>query len=351
LLEKHTQKEMTEKEGKQTATRGQKKKVSDPFAKKEWFDIKAPDFFVNKRVGKMPVNKSAGARACEDDLKGRVIEINLADLQNLEEDAHRKIKLRIEDVQGRYCLTNFYGMDFTTDKLRSLVRKWQTLIEAHVEVRTTDAFYLRMFCIGFTKRRTNQQKKTCYAQSSQVKAIRAKMREIMIREATNCTLKELVLKFIPEAIGKMIEKECNGIFPLTHVYIRKVKLLQSPKFDPQALRELHDKTGMPEDVGVPVELDEAKSKKPEGGAKGGEKKEGGAKGGAKGGEKGGKGGAKGGEKKEGGKGGEEKKDGEKKEGAKGGDEKKEGAKGGEKKEGEKKGDGGKGGGKKGGKKG
>jgi len=142
-----------------SGSRGQKKKVSDPFAKKEWFDIKAPDFFVNKKVGKMPVNKSAGARACEDDLKGRVIEINLADLQNLEEDAHRKIKLRIEDVQGRYCLTNFYGMDFTTDKLRSLVRKWQTLIESHVEVRTTDAFYLRMFCIGFTKRRTNQQKK------------------------------------------------------------------------------------------------------------------------------------------------------------------------------------------------
>jgi len=335
---------MAEKD--KTATRGQKKKVTDPYAKKEWFDLKAPDFFVNKRVGKMPVNKSAGARSCEDDLKGRVIEINLADLQNLEEDAHRKIKLRVEDVQGRYCLTNFYGMDFTTDKLRSLVRKWQTLIEAHVEVRTTDAFYLRMFCIGFTKRRTNQQKKTCYAQSSQVKAIRAKMREIMIREATSCTLKELVLKFIPEAIGKMIEKECNGIFPLTHVYIRKVKLLQSPKFDPQALRELHDKSGMPEDMGVPVETsDEAKSKKPEGGAKGGEKKEG-----AKGGEKkeGGKGGAKGGEKKEGGKGGA----GEKKEGgAKGGEKKEGGAKGGEKKEGAKGGEKKEGGGKKGGKQG
>lgn len=62
-------------------------------------------------------------------------------------------------------------MDFTTDKLRSLVRKWQTLIEAHVDVKTTDSYTLRMFCIGFTKKRANQQKRTCYAQSSQIRQV------------------------------------------------------------------------------------------------------------------------------------------------------------------------------------
>lgn len=63
-------------------------------------------------------------------------------------------------------------MDFTTDKLRSLVRKWQTLIEAHVDVKTTDNYTLRMFCIAFTKRRANQVKRTCYAQSSQIRQVR-----------------------------------------------------------------------------------------------------------------------------------------------------------------------------------
>ena len=48
------------------------------------------------------------------------------------------------------------GMDFTTDKLRALVRKWQTLIESHVDVKTTDGYTLRMFCIGFTKKRPGQ---------------------------------------------------------------------------------------------------------------------------------------------------------------------------------------------------
>lgn len=55
-----------------------------------------------------------------------------------------------------FTVKSVQGMDFTTDKLRSLVRKWQTLIEAHVEVKTTDGYMLRMFCIGFTKKRAGQ---------------------------------------------------------------------------------------------------------------------------------------------------------------------------------------------------
>jgi len=102
-------------------------------------------------------------------------------------------------------------MDFTTDKLRSLVRKWQTLIEAYVDVRTTDGFMMRLFCIAFTKKRQGQIKRTAYAQSSQIRAIRKKMTDIMYREASGVDLKDLVSKFIPEAIGKDIEKACQGV--------------------------------------------------------------------------------------------------------------------------------------------
>jgi hypothetical protein len=63
------------------------------------------------------------------------------------------------------------GMDFTTDKLRSLVRKWQSLIEAHVDVKTTDNYTLRVFAIAFTKKRQNQIKRTCYAQTAQIRQV------------------------------------------------------------------------------------------------------------------------------------------------------------------------------------
>ena len=152
-----------------------------------------------------------------DALKGRIFEVSLADLQKDEDHAFRKVKLRVDEVQGKNCLTNFHGLDFTSDKLRSLVRKWQSLIEANMTVKTTDDYLLRLFAIAFTKRRPNQIKKTTYAASSQIRAIRKKMVEIIQREATSCTLSQLTTKLIPEVIGREIEKATQGIYPLQNV--------------------------------------------------------------------------------------------------------------------------------------
>nr|CBX25071.1 40S ribosomal protein S3a [Polytomella sp. Pringsheim 198.80] len=241
--------------------KGGKKKATDAFAKKDWYDLKAPGFFSVRNVGKTLVTRTQGTKIASEGLKGRVFEVSLADLQKNEEDAFKKIRLRVEDVQGRNCLTNFYGMDFTTDKLRFLIRKWQSLIEAHVDVKTTDGYSLRMFCIAFTKKRQGQIKRTCYAQTGQIRSIRKKMVEIMAREASSCEVKELVAKLIPEAIGKDIEKACQGIFPITNVFVRKVKVLKTPKFDHAKLMEVHgDYTA---EVGTKVErvlIEEAEEK-------------------------------------------------------------------------------------------
>jgi len=243
--------------------KGQKKKIVDAFVKKEWYDVRAPVQFSHRNVAKTPVSKTVGTKIAADNLKGRVFTVSLADLQKDEDQAHRKMKLIVEDVQGTKCLTNFYGMDLTTDKLRSLVRKWQTMIEAHVDVKTTDGYFLRMFAVGFTRRRPNQVRKTSYAQTSQIRQIRRKMMDIMTRSASTCDLKELVVKFIPESIGKQIESECQGIYPLQNVYVRKVKVIKTPKFDPIKLLELHGETSnstsapvapvVTEDLGTKVE--------------------------------------------------------------------------------------------------
>lgn len=131
--------------------KGLKKKTVDPFSRKDWYDIKAPAFFAVRQVGKTLVNRTQGLKNAKDFLKNRVLEVNLADLNNNMEDGFRKVKLQIQEVAGKTCLTNFYGMDFTTDKLRSLVKKWQSLIEAHIDVKTTDGYLLRIFTIVSSK--------------------------------------------------------------------------------------------------------------------------------------------------------------------------------------------------------
>merc|ERR1712227_762405 len=96
--------------------KGSKKKIIDPFTTKDWYDIKAPSIFQKPICGKTLITRTKGTKIASEGLKGRQVEVSLGDLQNN------------EDVQGKNVLCNFWGMDFTTDKLRSLVRKWQSLI-------------------------------------------------------------------------------------------------------------------------------------------------------------------------------------------------------------------------------
>jgi len=227
--------------GLKVGKKGSKKKIVDPFTRKDWYDIKAPSVFKVRDVGKTLVNRTQGTKIASDGLKGRVYEVSLADLQD-EQDAERsfkKFKLVCEDVQGKNCLTNFHGMNLTTDKLRSMVKKWQTLIEAFADVKTTDGYLVRAFCIGFTHKQQLQQKKTCYAQSQQIRQIRKKMVDIMTREISSCDLKDVVKKLIPDSMSVDVQKACQGIYPLHDVHIRKVKVLKKPRFDLNKLMDLH----------------------------------------------------------------------------------------------------------------
>jgi len=219
--------------------KGGKKKSGDPFLKKEWYDIKAPSVFSVRSCGKTLITKTQGTKIASEEMKGRVFEVNLADLNLDEDQAFKKVKLCVEDVQGKNCLTDFHGMELTRDKQCALIRKWHTLIECNADVKTTDGYMVRIFVIAFTKRRPDQVKTNCYAQSAQIRKIRHKMTEIILAEASKGQLRDLVKKLIPESIGKEIEKQTQGIYPLKDVLVRKVKILKKPKFDITKLMELH----------------------------------------------------------------------------------------------------------------
>jgi len=241
---------------KKMGKKGAKKKAVDPFTRKEWYDIKAPSMFTHRQVGKTLVNRTQGTKIASDGLKGRVFEVSLGDLNDSEAD-FRKFRLICEDVQGKNCLTNFHGMKFTRDKLCSIIKKWHSLIEANVAVKTTDGYMLRLFCIGFTKKNMQQARKTSYAQASKIRQIRAKMIEIMQKEVAGSDLREVCNKLIPDSIGKDIEKACSFIYPLQDVFVRKVKILKKPRFEVGRLMEMHG------DAGTTVTADGEKVDRPD----------------------------------------------------------------------------------------
>jgi len=240
---------------KKTGKGSKKKQKVDAFARKEWYRIRAPRPFTNRDMGWTCVNKSAGNKIASDSLKGRVFEFHLGDLKrpgNALADYHkqfqydgkvsRKMKLLCEEVKNNDCYTNFTGMSMTTEELRSSIKKWATLIEAHEDARTTDGYLLRVFVMALTTEpeRSVQVKKTHYAKSSQVREIRRKMSDTIKNEISQCTLEQVVDKLIPNAIGDTIKKACFNTFPLNPVNIRKVKVIKRPIQDYTKIMALHE---------------------------------------------------------------------------------------------------------------
>ena len=222
--------------------RSTKRKLGDTMLGKEWYDVIAPQTFNKRQIAKTIANKSKGTYHAADSLKGRVFEVCLADAMEGDDALHKclKFQLKGDDVEGRNVLTNFHGMSLTTDKLRSLLQKWCTLIEGQAEVKTSDGYTLRIFAIAFTTKKSSVQvKKNCHCQSSHVKKVRGKMAAVITANVHKTPLEKVIKLLQNESMAAAIKKECGGIFPLRDVFIRKVKVCKAPKFDPTRLLEMH----------------------------------------------------------------------------------------------------------------
>lgn len=169
----------------------------DRFLKKEWWTVKAPGMFVNRDFTKSPINVTQGKTYSHEQIKGRIFEVSVGDLNPGSKTAYQKMRLVVDeaaDINNKVCLTNFNGLTTTKDHLCLLIRKWHTLIETFVDVKTQDNFSLRFFVVAFTKKNNHQLKATSYAQRSQVKLIRKKIADVVHAEVSKVALKDLVSK-------------------------------------------------------------------------------------------------------------------------------------------------------------
>lgn len=221
--------------------RGKRGKQQETMARKEWYDVVAPSNFEKRQFAKTICNKTQGTRIAAEVLRGRVFEANLADLMlsSGEEEAYRKVRFNVQEVQGRNLLTQFHSLEMTTDKMASLMRKWCTTMETTVEVKTADNYTMRLFVVAFTKPQPNQRSRNCYAKQRLVKWLRMRATKMIKRRLSKVQINEAVSLLTRNVLSDALVRRCNPIVPLRELRIRKVRVVRTPKYDAQALLNAH----------------------------------------------------------------------------------------------------------------
>lgn len=228
---------------------GRKKKI-DSFEKKEYFKLKMPKIpgIKTATYGWTPATKTGKGITVESRLKDRIATIRLGDLQAepipdnasvLSTATNLKLRIARTTTEDRLCWLDFYGLGLTRDKLCSMIKKWVTLVEAHVDIKTTDGFVFRVFAMATTKK--GHIKSTAYAQSSRTRRLRAKMQEIMRDVLGEQNTKEFVARLLIDKLGDAFKKPLDHIYPIEDACVRKVKLIKKPlNEDQRRITDLHN---------------------------------------------------------------------------------------------------------------
>jgi small subunit ribosomal protein S3Ae len=177
----------------------------DGWKSKEWFNIEAPVYLNRAIVG----NTMAGDPSL---LMGRNVETTVGELTNDMTKNNTKVILRINNVVGDIATTDLVGHELTTDYVRSIVKRQTSRIDANIEVKTKDGYVIRVKPTCFTIKR---------ARSSQIKAIREVMIEIVKRRAYETDFETFMQEAILGRLSAAIYRQAKFIYPLRRVEIRK----------------------------------------------------------------------------------------------------------------------------------
>ncbi len=187
--------------------------TKDKWKMKEWFVVYAPDFFGSKEIGLTPADEP-------EKVIGRVVETTLKDLTGDFTKGQVKLYFKIYDVKGQNAYTKFKGHTLARSYIRSLVRRRTTRIDGIFNITTKDGYKLRVMGMVIAYRRI---------QTSQERAIREIIRDIIYKKAEELNFKDFVMEAVTGKMGAEIAKEARKIYPIKRAEIRKIKVLAEPE--------------------------------------------------------------------------------------------------------------------------
>ncbi len=186
--------------------------VRDKWKLKKWYQVIAPPVFGEVVLGTTPA---------DDPLKliGRVMEVTLYDITGDLTQVHVHLRFQIIDVKDTKAVTRFKGHELSRDYMRSLIRRKSSKIQGIFDVATKDGYKLRITVVALTSYR---------CKTSQKKAIRRIMRDILMEHVPKMTFDEVIQAMIFGKFSQMIAEAARKIYPIRKVEIYKSKLLEIP---------------------------------------------------------------------------------------------------------------------------
>lgn len=231
---------MAKGKNKRVARKDNKRKRNEKhtFSKKEWFQLISPSA-VKKTIpiGWTCCKKPSGTERVQDFLIGRIAEMCYGDITDNAKDIPKKIKIIVDEVHGRSCVTSFYGFELMRDVIMEKLKKRQSLIEVYQDVKTKDGTILRVFVMVVTKRSQNQVKLNSYAQHSKIRVLRKKLQAELIKKGQEMTSDALAHEIIVDLMNGQLEKVASQVLMNSQLLITKVKTIKRGNIDIAALRK------------------------------------------------------------------------------------------------------------------
>jgi len=224
---------------KQQRAKTSKKVKQDSFLRKEWRHVMVPGYFSGKRdIGVTVSNKIARGKVPLDYLAGRVWEVSHADITKDMSHSYRIFKYK-SIAAGDEVYTQFAGMRMAHDKVDSILRKYRTMVEAQVDVKTVDGFILRVFSMCYTKKLANNKSNHAYATQAECRAIRDAMIKCMTEAIESNTIEAISKDIVDEKIENQIVEACRTIKQVEGVYVTKIKVIKAPALTAEQIKALN----------------------------------------------------------------------------------------------------------------
>jgi len=201
---------------KKKVSRSQMRKAKDRWKSKEWYNIYAPVMFNKTEIGTTMSNDA-------HNVVGRTLDATLHEIMGDFSKIHIKLKFKINDVVGSDAYTKFIGHCLTSDYIRRLTRRKRSKMDAVFDVLTKDGYLVRVKPLAMTEHRI---------QSSQKRAIRDKMKEVVEGFARENVMSEFVKGMVFGKLPVEIFRVCKKIYPMKRIEIRKSEILKAPLSTP-----------------------------------------------------------------------------------------------------------------------